>query len=211
MDARGRQDLLREVSGLFYPNYSLGRWPSPLDDNLVPADAFVNCRVTSERKALVRTLAERRGLTESALLNELLDGALRTANLGELPESGLPDRINRNARLTVRLKPEDSRLLRERAQARRMPSATYVSLLVRSHLRDVAPLPKAEYVTLRRSVIELTAIGRNLNQIARALHQGERPALPGQAEVRSMLKVAAGLRDHFRALLAANEKSWSAP
>jgi hypothetical protein len=177
----------------------------------VPADAFISCRVTSERKALVRTLAERRGVTESALLKELIDGALRTARLEELSPPTLPNRVNRNGRVTVRLKPEDVRLLRERAQARRMPSATYVSLLVRSHLRDVAPLPKAEYIALRQSVVELTAIGRNLNQIARALHQGERPALPGQVELRSMLKVAAALRDHFRGLLAANEKSWSAP
>src|SRR5207253_4274814 len=62
-----------------------------------------------------------------------------------------PDRVNRNARVTLRLKPEDWVLLRERAQARRMPSATYVSLLVRPHLRDVAPVPKAEYVALKRS------------------------------------------------------------
>ena len=122
-----------------------------------------------------------------------------------------PDRVNRNAGVTLRLKPEDWVLLRERAQARRMPSATYVSLLVRPHLRDVAPLPKAEYVALKQSVAELAAIGRNLNQIARAINHGERAVSPGQAEVRAMLKVAVGLRDHVRGLLTANERSWSAP
>lgn len=122
-----------------------------------------------------------------------------------------PDRVNRNARVTLRLKPEDWVLLRERAQARRMPSATYVSLLVRPHLRDVAPVPKAEYVALKQSVAELAAIGRNLNQIARAINHGERAVSPGQAEVRAMLKVAVGLRDHVRGLLTANERSWSAP
>jgi len=122
-----------------------------------------------------------------------------------------PDRVNRNARVTLLLKPEDWVLLRERAQARRMPSATYVSLLVRPHLRDVAPVPKAEYVALKQSVAELAAIGRNLNQIARAINHGERAVSPGQAEVRAMLKVAVGLRDHVRGLLTANERSWSAP
>ena len=122
-----------------------------------------------------------------------------------------PDRVNRNARVTLRLKPEDWVLLRERAQARRMPSATYVSLLVRPHLRDVAPVPKAEYVALKQSVAELAAIGRNLNQIARAINHCERAVSPGQAEVRAMLKVAVGLRDHVRGLLTANERSWSAP
>jgi hypothetical protein len=89
-----------------------------------------------------------------------------------------------------------------------MPSATYVSSVVRTHLLGVAPLPKAEYLALKQSVVELTAIGRNLNQIARAMNQGGRPALPGQAEVRAMLKVAEGLRDHVRALLSANVRSW---
>ncbi len=178
---------------------------------LVPADAFINCRVTSQRKAHVRALAERRGISESALVQELLEDALRTACLGELPVPAPSDRVNRNARVTVRLKPEDGMLLRERAQARRMPSATYVSLLVRSHLQNVTPLPRAEYIALKQSVVELGAIGRNLNQIARAINHGERTALPGQAELRAMMKVAVGLRDHFKGLLAANERSWTAP
>jgi hypothetical protein len=86
--------------------------------------------------------------------------------------------------------------------------ATYVALLVRSHLRAAPPLPKIEYLALRQSVLELTNLGRNLNQIARAMNQGGRPALPGRAEVGAMLKVAEGLRDHFRELLKANERSW---
>ena len=88
-----------------------------------------------------------------------------------------------------------------------MRSATYVSLLVRSHLRGMAPLPKEELLALKRSVAELSAIGRNLNQIAKATHQGK-PAAPGQEELRAMLKVAEGLRDHFKALLKSNEQSW---
>src|SRR5438105_14905565 len=122
-----------------------------------------------------------------------------------------PDRVNRNARVTLRLKPEDWVLLRERAQARRMPSATYVSLLVRPHLRDVAPVPKAEYVALKQSVAELAAIGRNLNQIARAINHGERVTLPGRAELMAMLKIAVGLRDHVKGLLKANKGTWGGP
>jgi mobilization protein MobC len=179
--------------------------------SVMAANAFINCRVTSQTKTLARALAERQGITESALLKELLEGALRTASLGEPPAPAPPERVNRNARLTMRLKPDDWMLLKERAQARRMPSATYVSLLVRSHLRAMTPLPKAEYIALKQSVAELAAIGRNLNQIARAVNHGERTASPGQAEVRAMLKVAVGLRDHFRGLLTANERSWTAP
>ena len=174
---------------------------------VMAADAFIHCRVTSETKKLVRRLAEREGTNESAFVKQLLDVVLRTTSIADLPPPAAPDKVSRDARLYLRLAAEDWRLLKERSSARGMASATYVSLLVRSHLRGVAPLPKAEYLALKESVLELTTIGRNLNQIARAMHQGGRPTLPGCAEV-AMLKVVEGLRDHFRALLSANERSW---
>ena len=171
--------------------------------------ALIACRVTSETKARVRRLAERDGITESALLRQLLDVVLRTANLDESPAMAPADKVNRSGRINVRLEPEDWRLLRERAKARGMASATYLTYLARSHLRGAAPLPKAEYTLLKQSVEQLATVGRNLNQIARAMNQGERGAAPGRTEVLTMIKVAEGLRDHFRGLLEANNRAWS--
>lgn len=114
----------------------------------------------------------------------------------------------RASRLTVRLRPDDQVLLRERAVARGMAPATYVSVLVRSHLRSLAPLPKEELLVLKRVVSELGGIGRNLNQIARAANQGERVSGPGRENVQSMIRVCGGLRDHVRGLLSANLRSW---
>jgi hypothetical protein len=111
-------------------------------------------------------------------------------------------------RLYVRLDPTDRLLLNERAAARGMPAATYVAVLVRSHLRNLAPLPKQELLALKSAVAELGAIGRNLNQIARAMNQGQRGAGPGREELRAMLQVGGALRDHVKALLAGNAKSW---
>jgi predicted DNA binding CopG/RHH family protein len=172
------------------------------------ADAFIHCRVASDVKTLVRRLAEREGINESTLVKQLLDVMLRTTTLTDLPAPAAPARGSRDARLYVRLAPEDLILLKERSSARVLAAATYVSLLVRSHLRGAAPLPKAEYLALKQSVLELTAIGRNLNQIARAINQGGRPALPGRAEIGAMLKIVEGLREHFKELLKANEASW---
>ena len=89
-----------------------------------------------------------------------------------------------------------------------MRPATYVAVLTRSHLRRLAPLPKDELLALRRSIGELAAIGRNLNQIAKAANDGGR--LPGSAreEFRAMLKVCEALRDNTKALLKANVTSW---
>jgi hypothetical protein len=92
-----------------------------------------------------------------------------------LPETNDPEptaRVARGAHLYVRLRPDDQLLLPERAAARRMAAATYVSVLVRAHLRHLAPLPHDELRALNRVVAELGAIGRNLNQIARATRQG---------------------------------------
>ena len=159
-------------------------------------------------KTLVRALAEREQITESALVKQLLQVVLRTAALQGFPKLDALDRPNRDARLYVRLEPEDRQLLSAKATQRGMPSATYVSLLVRAHLRGVAPLPKAELLALRHSIAELKALGRNLNQMAKALNQDVRATVPGRPEVNAMIKVAEGLRDHFKALLKANERSW---
>ena len=89
-----------------------------------------------------------------------------------------------------------------------MRPATYVSVLTRSHLRRLAPLPKEERLVLRHSISELSAIGRNLNQIAKAANDGGR--VPGSAreEFRAMLRVCEALRDNTKALLKANLTSW---
>jgi len=174
----------------------------------MPEFALIACRVTSETKARVRRLAERDGITESTLLRQLLDVVLRTAGLDDPPTMTVPDKVNRDARVNVRLEPEDWRLLRERARARGMASATYLSYVAQRHLRGAAPLPRAEYTLLKQSVDQLAALGRNLNQIARAMNQGDRPATPVRAEVAAMLKLSESLRDHFIGLLDANDRSW---
>ena len=51
-----------------------------------------------------------------------------------------------------------------------MRPATYVSVVIRSHLRQLTPLPKDELLALKRSIGELASIGRNINQIAKAVN-----------------------------------------
>jgi hypothetical protein len=70
-------------------------------------------------------------------------------------------------------------------------------------------LPKDELVTLKRAVSELGAIGRNLNQTARAANQGARVGRAGQDEFRAILKVCEALRDHTKNLIKANAASWT--
>ena len=157
---------------------------------------------------VLRKMAEREGITESALVKQLLGAVLRTSAIDEPAASPTEGRGNRESRLTVRLAPEDLRLLKERARARSMASSTYAAVLLRSHLRSAVPLPKEELLALKRSIAELGAIGRNLNQIARAVNSGERVSLPGRQELLTMLKISEGLREHVKILLKANTASW---
>ena len=110
--------------------------------------------------------------------------------------------------ILVRLRGEDRLLLHARAEARGMRSATYVSVLIRSHLRQLTPLPKDEFLALKRSISELAAIGRNINQIARAVNEGSRETGSAREEFRAMLRICEALRDNTKALLKANEISW---
>jgi hypothetical protein len=120
------------------------RQPVALVEQLahMKADEFIVARVSSETKARLRVLAERQQLSESALLRRLVEFVLLKAGLSPiLTESPTGARSLRGARLMIRLRADDQFLLRERAAARGMPPATYVSVLTRSHLRSLAPLP----------------------------------------------------------------------
>ena len=153
------------------------------------------------------TLAENENITESALVKQLLELMLRTAALRAPSVADLPQNPSQDARIKVRLRPDDRLLLASRAKERGLTPATCVSVLVRAHLRNVTPLPKDELLALKQSIAELRAIGRNLNQMSHALNHG-RESAPGVHEVMSMLKVAEALRGHFKALLIANQRSW---
>jgi hypothetical protein len=172
------------------------------------ADHFIAARVTPETKTRLKTLANQRQVSESALLKSLLEATLDTITEPRLCEAEQRPPVSRGARLHVRLRPDDQLLLAERAAARRMAAATYVAVLVRAHLRQLTPLPKDELLTLNRSVAELGAIGRSLKQIARAAHQATAVAEPRRSETLAMLKICEALRDHIKKLLMENAVSW---
>jgi hypothetical protein len=171
-------------------------------------DAVVRCRVSSETKTLLQSIAAREQITESALVRQLLETVVKASASADTPIAKAEGLDLRGERLSIRLAADDRLLLSDRASARGMPSATYVAVLVRSHLRRLTPLPTEELAALKRSIAELGAVGRNLNHVARALNAGGRSNGPGRQDLESMLKIAVALRDHVKALLIANETSW---
>lgn len=164
--------------------------------------------VTRDTKERFSAIARHQGLSDSALLKRMIELALQSTAVLASRALATAEAPSRPSRVTVRLRSDDQILLRDRAASRGMASATYVSVLVRSHLRSLAPLPKDELIALRSTVAELRGIGRNLNQIARAANQGGRIVGPSREDVRAMVRVCEGLRDHVRGLLSANLRSW---
>jgi len=185
----------------------------------VGATEVIKTRITPETKARVAEGTQAQLLTESIWLRRLVLRELQTTH----SDDGRQDQVAARAEgtraqcssrrvpgssLHVKLRADDRLLLHERAAARGMASATYVSVLVRSHLRALAPLPKDELVALKRTVSELGAVGRNLNQIARAANQGSRAGSVGHDEFRVILKICEALRDHTKDLIKVNATSW---
>ena len=171
------------------------------------AVSFIQCRVPAATKQALRSAAQEQQVSESVLIKRMLNVLLHTV-APVSPSIASGDCSNRHARLYVRLTAGDETLLRERAHARSVPPATYASILLRSHLRSLTPIPKEELQAFRQATTELSLIGRNLNQLARSSHQGS-----GQGATRSdlmaLLRACEALRDYFRDALRANAQSWT--
>jgi hypothetical protein len=102
------------------------------------ASPCIQCRIDPQLKLRLQAIAVERGLTESAVLKRLVIGAVGMAPACDAKVLAV-EPIGRRARVYVRLRPGDHTLLRARAARRGLASATYVSMLVRAHLRGVSP------------------------------------------------------------------------
>jgi hypothetical protein len=182
--------------------------------------AVLKTRIPPDLKVQAKEIADHELLSEAAWLKRLVLREIRACNgangngsepcsTGRVWDRGREPWGSGCARaMLVRLRTEDKLLLDARAEARGMRPATYASVLLRAHLRGLTPLPKDELAALKHAVGELGAVGRNLNQIARAVNQGARVA-GGRDEFRAILKICEALRDHTKGLIKANTASWT--
>src|SRR6266851_848425 len=120
---------------------------------------ILKARVSPEIKIQAKANADRDFLTEAAWLKRLVIREIRTAEVSSsgATEIGKGDSVHCRRTATrasngcrkpvfVRFRDEDRLLLDARAAARGMRPATYVSVLTRSHLRSLTPLPKEEFL-----------------------------------------------------------------
>lgn len=163
----------------------------------------LTARVSPETKRRVGVAAALQLITTSVWLRRVIAAALgsETAHAAGAPIEQSTE-FPRH-RLSVRIPRGDALLLKARALARGMNPSTYVSVLIRSHLRSLSPLPKRELLALRRTVSELGAIARNLRCISSV---GDIPA--GQQDLLNSQRLCEALRNDVKALIKANASSW---
>ena len=157
-----------------------------------------------EQKARFAALAASRGLSQSKLLGLVVDAVLARNPIHSIGEEQ-PGRAGRGDRVSLRLRPGDGKLLRQRAQARGMKYTTYGAALIGAHLRASPPMPLGELAKLEQSLAAVTVIAESLDQIARAVMQ-ER-----DFELSAIVPAVEGLWRQMRELVKANVLSWEAP
>jgi hypothetical protein len=112
------------------------------------------------------------------------------------------------ARLELRLTQSELQIVRAVAQEAGASANQWVANLVRSYITRKPQLGMNELSTIAQSNARLLAVGRNLNQIARAVNRGEtngeQPLIPsGLAD-----DIAAHVKD-VSAVIRANLDRWS--
>lgn len=171
---------------------------------------FIIARIRPERKEPFKQLSKRLGITESKLLLLLVDMAIDQPP--EVAAPVKPDGNNADASIMkVRLPKFLKTAVQDRAASMDVPASRWVAALVQSNLTGQPVMFEPELFELRASNRALAAIGRNINQIARALneafHETERVKLDKLAELGAAIKEN---REVIRALVRASQNAWEA-
>lgn len=175
----------------------------------LPPSPKIGLRVSAERKARFAALAAAHGLSESALLAQLIDHVLEACAAPTDPLSP-PTSGPSSDRITLRLRPGDRKLLAARAAGRGMKPCTYLVMLVHAHLRGEAPLPVHEINWLKACIGELSALVRALQ--SKHDPSAAFPAEAGAVALPELTQQAVTCTDRVRQAMAdlvrTNLRSW---
>jgi hypothetical protein len=165
-------------------------------------------RVDATVKEAFRTEAESRALTESKLLEKLVEAFLKrdaTASTAT-PESQTAVRSRQaHARLTPAEHAELGRVAAERGMSR----GTYLAELFRANVYEQPRFSGPEIDALHRAAGQLAAVGRNINQIARALNTSLDEAHRATAlDFEHLKKMIDEQRTYVNDLVRSNMRSW---
>jgi hypothetical protein len=168
----------------------------------------ITARTSAAEKARFTWLAERAGMSESALALLAIRSLIDPDGKAPPTITQAMERLAATDRMTIRLRPGDGTTIARRAAARGMKASAYVAALVRAHVRASPPLPAAELAALKKSVEVLGEVGHALDRLQRspALSAADREAL--WKDISYIQLVLAGLEQQTSALAKAALIAW---
>lgn len=167
----------------------------------------VRTPLDNNTKLAFRSAAKKRGTSEARLLQLLIGAFLKYDDADD--NDNLPPTETKNGKFTFRLSEKLKGDLAHRAKKSRMTPGSYLVALCCAHLRKGPFFTELEMDVLRQSNYELSAIGRNINQIARALNRSiDHADLARAKEIEQMAALIRQHRDFVRGLIIANQRAW---
>ncbi|PMR77774.1 plasmid mobilization relaxosome protein MobC [Billgrantia endophytica] len=165
----------------------------------------VEARLTDTEKKSWTQFCRANGLRESDMLRRMIQ---RVAGKAEKAEDQKVE--TRSRKLTIRLSPTQDRWLAQRAHKEGYPSRTsWLTALVLAELHREPVLTDDEISALRESNRELAAIGRNLNQVARAINIEFRESEKlKQDAIEKLIERIEQHKDLVASLLSRNMNRW---
>lgn len=160
--------------------------------------AVIKTECDATTKIAFKALADRVNATEAQLLRHLIEQALVAAGDMPLPRRVLP---RGSCKLDVRLPEEDLVQVRALAAVEGITAPWWVRALVRRRLdRQVLPFNPEELRVIQNAIAQLGPLGRNLTQLTRLAHAGERVTFPAE-EVAALHATVAVLREQVLMLV----------
>ncbi|WP_157754480.1 plasmid mobilization relaxosome protein MobC [Pseudomonas putida] len=133
---------------------------------------LLSARIQPDTKSLFDERAASLNMTTAALLEKLVEAFLQRPS----PEPSAiakaePAEVGKTkARVDVPLAPSEGRALEQLAGEMGWSRSKYLAQLFRVHLSSEPRFSEKELLELRQVTMQLSALGRNVNQIARALN-----------------------------------------
>jgi len=164
-------------------------------------------RIGGREKAQFEKLAKSHNLTPSEFLRRLVLAEIGGNKKFNAVEP-VPQRTA-TTRLTIRLAEFLMDSVKLRAESKGMATSRWVSALVQSHVSNAPVVTEKEVLMLRVINRELSAIGRNVNQIAR--HLNSPPNHNAQIDLEALSKLPASIqstKQNIRTVIKAAWQGW---
>jgi hypothetical protein len=176
---------------------------------------LLSARVKPQTKALFDKRAAELKMTSAALLEKVVEAFLQmpttepSALVKASPMESEPDAAKGKVWIDVSLSSAEAKALDALAAEMGWSRLKYLAQLFRVHLSGEPRFSEKEMLELRQVTMQLSALGRNINQVARALNISLDNANQAHAVQWEMMhKVIDVHRKYVKALVKSNLEYW---